>query len=247
VFGFIHHKRSNWVAAAEAFETAISADTVKPIPHAWYSRALASVGRLEDSLVHARRALELDPGHPDQAIIISRMAIASFWLNDLTTAKRYFDIASTMQLEAPIHSLAHALFLIRTGQMQDAKRFAKLGLEQNGLDAGWVDAGFLGFEQADARQQSIDLIAELSANGVLPPTVEITLWALYAEVDRAMNLARSLEKNIGSLELEIIFIDEFEEFRRHPQFPDFVEAIGLNRYWQNTGCSWRDDKVHCGD
>jgi hypothetical protein len=150
-----------------------------------------------------------------------------------------------MQLEAPIHSLAHALFFIRTDQLQEANRFAKLGLEQNGLDSSWIDAAFLGFEQAEARQQSIDLIADLSSQGLLPPTVEITLWALYSEVDRAMKVARRLEENVGILELEIIWVDEFTEFRRHPEFPDFVEAIGLNAYWSNAGCTLRDGKVYC--
>jgi DNA-binding winged helix-turn-helix (wHTH) protein/TolB-like protein/Tfp pilus assembly protein PilF len=245
VYGFIHHKRNNWVAAAEAFETAINARSVQPIAHAWYSRALASVGRLDAALEHAQLAMERDPQHPDQAIIISRMAITSFWLNDLAAARRYFDIASTMQLEAPIHSLAHALFLIRTNQIDDARRMAKLGLEQNGLESDWIDPAFLGFEQPESQQQSIDLIANLAADQRLPPTVEITLWALYGEVDRAMAVARRLEDNVGSLELEIIFIDEFADFRQHPEFPAFVEAIGLNTYWSNAGCTWRDDKVTC--
>ena len=247
VYGFIYHKRNDWVAAAEAFEQAINADSVEPIAHAWYSRALASVGRLEDALDHAQRAMELDPSHPDQAVIISRMAIASFWLNDLETAQRYFEIASTMQLEAPIHSLAYSLFLIRTGQFASAASYAKLGLEQNGLPSGWVDDVFAGLQHEEQRQHAIDIVAQVSAGGELQETVELTLWALFDETDRAMRVARRLEQNRGILELEIIFVEEFRHFRQHPEFPAFVDAIGLNDYWANAGCSWLNDKVVCTD
>ena len=247
VYGFVYHKRSDWIAAVESFETAINSETVEPIAHAWYSRALASVGRLDDAYRHAVRAMELDPGHPDQAIIISRMAITSFWLNDLETAARYFNIASTMQLEAPIHNMAYSMFLIRTGQYDKAVTLAKLGFAQGDLPTDWVDPVFVGLHDAESRDASMQYLEELTAAGWFPKTIEVALWNEFGDIDRAMSVARNVEQNPGALELDIIFVEEFKAFRQHPEFAEFTEAIGLNEYWDSAGCKWLDDKIHCAE
>ena len=52
-----------------------------------------------------------------------------FWVDDLVTAERYFDIANRMELEASIHSLAYSLFLIRTGQFSAAAAMATRAME----------------------------------------------------------------------------------------------------------------------
>jgi DNA-binding winged helix-turn-helix (wHTH) protein/TolB-like protein/Tfp pilus assembly protein PilF len=245
VYGFVHHKRNQWIEAADSFETAIQDPNVEPIAHHWYSRVLASVGRLDDALVHARRAVELDPGHPDQAIMFSRLAIANFWLDNLEEAGRYFAIANSMNLEASIHSLAYSLYLVRLGDIDGAKTFAKMGLDQNNVDSTWVDPVFDGLKEGGDRQRSLGILGQLSGMGALPENVEMTLWQLFGEVGPAMTVARRLEDAGGLFELEIIFIDEFESFRQHPDFAEFIDAIGLTDYWSKAGCFWANDRVDC--
>jgi DNA-binding winged helix-turn-helix (wHTH) protein/TolB-like protein/lipoprotein NlpI len=247
VTGFVYNKRLNWGAAAEAFEMAISADTVQPIAHHWYSRALASVGRLDAALEHAKRALELDPNHPEQPIMISRLAIAYFWGDDMENAARYFEIANRMDLQAPMHSMAYSLFLIRSGRIEEAKIHAKIALEQNDVETKWINPVFDGFNQPEKRQRANDIVAEMSAEDALPATVELSLWALLGETDRVMAIVRRLEETPSLFELELLFIQEFKPLRQHADFPAFAQAIGLTEYWSSAGCTWSPDRVSCAE
>lgn len=86
VYGFVHHKRNEWLAAANAFETAINAQTEQPLAYHWYSYVMASVGRMDAALGHALHA-QLDPDNPST---VSRAAILALYNNDLDNARRYF-------------------------------------------------------------------------------------------------------------------------------------------------------------
>jgi len=146
-----------------------------------------------------------------------------------------------------MHSMAYSLFLIRSGRIEEAKTHAKIALEQNDIDTRWVDPVFDGFNNLENRQRSIDIVAELSAAGALSPNVELSVWALLGQTDRAMEVARRLEETPGLYELELLFIEEFKSLRQHEKFPAFADAIGLTEYWSNAGCEWTPDSVICGD
>jgi len=60
-----------------------------------------------------------------------------------------------------------------------------------------------------------------------------------------MKIARRSEAGGALFEIEIIFIDEFREFRQHPEFMDFVDGLGLVDYWNSAGCTWVNDNVEC--
>lgn len=244
VFGFINHKRGEWMAANDAFETAIGADTVYPLSHHWYSRFLATVGRKDEALYHARRAHELDP---DRAIIISRLAITYFWVSELEAAKRYFDIANAMDQDSPIHDLAYALYLIRTDDITAARGYTKSGLEKYGFESSWVDPVFDGIEDPELKPQSIAIVTQLEADGRLAKYIVLALWALLGDADRAMATALSIEGIGQQFEtgFEVMFSDELKILRDHEDFPRLLDEIGLTDYWARVGCELTDGRVHC--
>jgi len=242
VFGFIHHKRGEWLKATEAFEMAVSAQTVYPIAHHWYSRLLGTVGRLDEALAHARRAHELDP---DSAVLISRLAIASFWVGDLETAGRYFGMASKMRLDAPIHYLAYALYLVRVGQTDAAKAIARASLEVNRVDSTWSDTIIDGISDPSRRAEAVATFEQVAASGMLGEYIEMTVWALLGEVDRAMDTAMSVPEWGESFELEVVFSPDLAALRAHPRFPELLERAGLLAYWRAIGCEWRSEGLAC--
>jgi len=242
VYGYIFHKRHQWAKALANTTMAVSARSPEVDDYHWHSRVLASVGRLDESLEYARRGMELDPQY---AALISRFAIASFWVNDLENAAHYFQVANQMKFEAPIHVLAYSLFLIRRGEIEEAKLWTTRALEKFGVYAAWVSPVFDGIGDAGKRPRAITLLEKLQASGEMPENVIITLSVLLGDTDRAIDVARGAESANGQFELELIYIDEFKAFRRHPGFDAFVDAVGLSAYWRGAGCDWIDDKIEC--
>ena len=245
VYGFIYHKRGQWTRATRAHLQAISASTVYPISHQLYSRLLASVGRLDASLAEARKAHEIEP---QQAVQISRLAIAYFWLDDMENAGVYFRRSDAhKEYEAPVHDLAYSLFHIRNGDYDKAANEATIGLKKYvaDLDSSWVAPVFEGMQNPEKYDEAHDIVEKLSASGQLPANAEISLWVLLGDGDRAMAIAKQLEDAGEIFEAELMFIPQFAILREHPDFPALLDAIGLTEYWSDNGCEWQSDHVVC--
>ena len=242
VYGYVYHKRNQWADALANTTMAVNAESAGADDFHWHSRVLGSVGRLDDSLQYARKAATLDPEYP---AIISRLAIASFWVNDLDNARRYFAIANRMKFDAPVHLLAYSLFLIRTGQFEEAKLGTVQALEKFDLKTNWVGPIFDGIADPANRKRALELLKQLHASNEMPDNVIVTLSVLLGDTDRAMAVARKSEAAGGLFEPEIIYIDEFRDFRRHPDFLKFVDGMGLTDYWNGAGCSWVNDRIQC--
>lgn len=239
---FVSHKRGDWIGAELGYRRALAAEPIYPVTHQLYSRLLASVGRLDASLEQAEKARRLDP---QSAVLISRLAMANFWVGRNEKARRLFAKASGMDLEAPIHDLAYALFALDEDEVNTARQFAKAGLAKYGEDYSWVDSLFDMFGDPARHEQAHQVVEALSATGQLAPRVEITLWALLGSADDAMRVARRLEDEGEVFEAELLFIPQFREVREHPEFTHLMQAIGLTAYWDSIGCRWQNDSVDC--
>ncbi len=245
VYGFVDTKRFNWAAAAAAFETAIDSTTVYPTSHHWYSRFLANVGLLDQSLEQAKIAQEMDTASP---ILNARLGVAYHWLNDSENADKYYSRADDQQVGSWIHNLSYTLFLMREQRMDEARQKAKEALASYGQATEWVDPVFDGFMNASEAESLAETIASISAataNGVIPTNIELTLWALLGQGDKAMQAAWALKESGEYFEVEIIFLDEFSLLREHEEFAEFLQSLGLTEYWDSIGCQWDGSRVIC--
>lgn len=246
VYGFVDTKRFKWAEAAAAFETAINSKTVYPTSHHWYSRFLANVGLLEQSLEHAKKAQEMDTASP---ILNARLGVAYHWLNDSENAGHFYSRAADQQVGSWIHNLSYTLFLIREQRLDEARQIAKEALKSYGQATDWVDPVFDGLMNPSNEVSLADTIAAISggaSSGNLPKNIELTLWALLGQGDLAMQAAwEFLRESGGYFEVEIFYLDEFRVVREHEEFPDLLDALGLTEYWQSIGCRWDGDRVFC--
>ncbi len=245
VYGFVDTKRFKWAEASKAFETAINSTTVYPTSHHWYSRFLANVGLLDQSLVQAKKAQEMDTASP---ILNARLGVAYHWLNDSENAEKYYSKAADQEVGSWIHNLAYTLFLMREQRLDEARQKAREALESYGQSTNWVDPVFAGIMNAadpESLQSTVASISAAAASGALPPNIELTLWAYLEQSGKAMEAAWALQESGEYFEVEIIYLDEFRVLREHQEFPELLEALGLTDYWESIGCRWDGDRVIC--
>lgn len=242
VRGFIFHKRGEWEEAHKAFESALQARPVNPTANHWYSRFLASVGLLEESLEQAKLARELEPLSP---VFNSRLAIAYFWMDDIDNAAKYFAIANQLGMSAPIHFESYAMFLLRQGRVADAKELIKRTLSAAGGEANWVDPVFDGLARQEAGPAARSALDRAVTHGSVSPREEVVLWAMLGETDRALDVARLLVGGGEVFELELLFSRELAPLRRHEGFEKFLTDVGLEKFWAERGCWWQNDRVSC--
>jgi hypothetical protein len=149
------------------------------------------------------------------------------------------------EYDASIHDLAYSLFLMRTGDYEGAVKYAMSGIDKLGVDSSWLPLVFEGVHNPEAYDNAHALVAKLSDAMLLTPTIEVTLWVLLNDGDRAMQIAQRLVNDGEIFPSEAIFIPQFAVLREHEDFPSLLDGMGLTEYWESIGCAWRDERVIC--
>ncbi len=169
----------------------------------------------------------------------------------MENARRYFDIANEIGVGVPDHQLAMAMYWIRSGRFDEARSAVKLAFQMSQRPSDWIDEVFASLENpADSvqRRVAVERVELAVLEGQIPPYVTLAIWVMFGDVDRAMEIALQEAADRGAIyELEIVFIDEFLEFRRHPDFPKLMNGLGITRQWQSAGCALADGQLHCPD
>lgn len=240
--GYVQTKRGEWAAAMASFETAINSKTEYPPALHYYSRLLAATGRLEESLVAARAAWEMDR---EEQVLNSRLAIALLWNNQMEEARQFYEIANAIDIGAPIHLLSYALFLIRDERIDEARAVARRAMERYRIDASWVDPVFDALARSPKSPETIAVLDEYSSRNVIPNSVLVTFWVLAGQADRAMDMAWNLVDDPSYFEVELLYIDEFRILRQHKDFLRLLDELGLSDYWRQVPCRWDNEAGIC--
>ena len=242
IWGYVYHKQKRWGEAEKAYQRAINADVVDSNAFNWYSRMLASVGRLEDSLTQALAGLEIDPDSPS---LNSRVAMSYAWLKDKEHALEYYARANDLKWNGTVHKLGYAFILIQTGDIEKAQSLAKEAMDNAEKSTGWVEPFFSALTDPSKVQAAIEAMDEASAEQQVIPLIELTARGLLGDLDGAMQIAKLLEQPGEAFEMDLLFIPELAPLRQHAEFMPLMERLGITEYWQDNGCVWGGDRVSC--
>lgn len=242
VFGFVHHREMDWMLAEEAYVAATSADIVDPNAFNWYSRMLASVGRLDASLEQALIALELNP---TSAVMNSRVALAYLWLGDDENAEAFFERAAKYGAGGRAHMMGYALFLARKGRNDEAGAVSRRVAEVAGVSPDWIDPLFSAMDDPALRPQALAAIDAATVAGEITEQVEFMARILLGDLDGALRVARLLETRGEVFEMDLLFIPEVQPLRAHSGFAELMTSLGIADYWKQRGCKWAEGSVRC--
>jgi tetratricopeptide (TPR) repeat protein len=215
---------------------------VDPNAFNWYSHMLASVGRLDASLEQALIALELEP---TSAVLNSRVALAHLWLGDNENAGVFFERARKYGATGRTHLMGYALFLSRTGRIEEASAMSEQAAEVAGASPDWTGPFFAAMDDPALRPQAVAAIDAGAAAGEVTKQVEFMARVLLEDLDGALRVAQGLEQPGEIFEMDLLFIPEAERLRAHPGFGELMTSLGVREYWNDRGCEWTGNSVRC--
>ena len=242
VYGFVNHREKNWLQAEQAYLEATSADIVDPNAFNWYSRMLASVGRLDASLEQALVGLEMDP---TSAVLNSRVAAVYLWLGDTAKAEEFYARSEKYGATGATHLMGYSLILVRQGRYDEASALLLKAFEVDGASPDWIEPVFAALSGSSPPSAGLAIVDEAAAQGQMPEQGEFIVRMLLGDLEGAMSVARLLEKPGEVFEMDLLFIPETKPLRGHPEFMDLMQSLGISEYWYERGCTLIEAGVHC--
>ena len=244
IYGYVNHKRKNWIESEAAHRRAISATVVDSNSFNWYSRMLASVGRLDDALKIALMAENIDP---DNAVAMSRIAIAYTWVGGDAKAYEYFRRADELDRSDSTYLFANALLLIRGQHWEKATNLVTTAAQMLGAPSDWVNPFFEALADPTKRAEGIRALDLAAADSHISPKVEFMARGVIGDTDGAMKVAMLLEQPGEAFEMDLLFVPEMRELWQHEDFMPLLQRLGVVDYWNAMGCYWTGDRVYCPD
>jgi len=245
IWGFVYHKQNRWLESEEAHLRAINADVLDSNAFNWYSRMLASVGRLDDSLRMALAGLEIDPSSP---LLNSRVAMTYAWLQDYEHALEYYERANDLGWGGIVHNVGYAFMLLQNGDAEKALNTTRSAVQSDGQSTRWVEPFFNALTDIDdpaKAQAAIEALDEAAVMRPLSPFIDFAVRGMLGDRNGAMQVAKLLEQDGEAFEMDLLFIPELSHFRQHPDFMPLLGRLGITDYWLSRGCVWDGDKVNC--
>ena len=244
VFGFIYHSQKEWAKAELAYRLATNSVVVDSNAFSWYSRMLASVGRLDEALEQTLMAFELDP---ESAVIASRVALSYSWLGDAENASKFFELARRLGAEGTTHLLGWALFLAREGKIEKSQEIARIAIGGADVSPEWLDAFYAGMIDVGKAATALEAVNATVAAGEMTPQIEVVARTILGDLDGAMLVASLLEQPGEAFEMDLLWIPEFVQLRQRQDFLDLMERLGIAEHWRLHSCTFVDAIVNCPD
>jgi TolB-like protein len=215
----------DWSGAAEAFETARDLDPNYAQGLGWECLFRAVVGESEEALSICRKAVEVDPLSMHATWQLAS-ALASVGKLDESLAA--FDRAMADRPDVPEIQLEKAGLLLANERYDEAIPEFEAWLKTEGVDSPEdIRTVIAGIREVGAREQGMQALIRLGAQGRIRPFNWVQLWAELGRMDRAMELLEAAHAD-GDPQVLFLGVDpRFEIIRDEPATRQILADIGL--------------------
>jgi TolB-like protein len=235
VLAQLNAQRGDLLDAESGFFFAVSLEPNEATPHHWYSLLLSRAGRIEQALVQAQRAQELDPTSPAIAFNLANMYLIK---GEDEQALRYAKLAQDLGLGKGAHGIELSV-AIRRGQWDDARRLIvlqeDLRPELHPQATAFLDAladpklrpqVVAGMRAVDPKlAEQIDLVHPYVQLGQVDLVYEILFDALR----------RDPKSWLRKWDVTFAWSPEGVALRRDARFGELAQRMGLVDYWKQYG------------
>lgn len=217
----------DWLAAGKHFEQALALNPAYSRAHTFYAFYLSSLGRSEEALAAAKRALDLDPASP----AVSHSLAVQLYL------ARKFDRASkqahdTLEMDANFavsYAVLGEAYLSKERYREGLSALEKYSRLSRGGAAALALLGYL-HARSGERKKSLEMIEELKAaskQSFVPALFIALVYAGLEDKDQAFSwLDKAYEERfnrLAYLKVEVLW----DPLRSDPRFTDLLRRVGI--------------------
>ena len=207
-----------------------------------YAQFLYTVGYVTQALKIAEHAFKLDLLSPTSSRLVS---IGLFARGDLGPAMEYIKLSE--QLRGSRDTSMVAQLLVAQGHVQQASQvLVEDGWSKLGWRERWFPHGINALEGNESTEIVLQLMDDADQHGQLEPVTAVMVYALLGANDKALDALIELG-NIQSF--ESLWLPNFDEMRKYPEFIETMKSFGVVDLWQQRGppdgCSKRNNRFFC--
>ena len=221
----------DWAGAERGFKRALELDPNSAEAHRWYGYHLAQMGRSEESIAHAKRAVELDPLEPGRPGIGRRgaLALAYYFARQFDQALR----AEREALEFDSNLGNRNLFgwvYREKGMYEEAIAEFREALKQNPRDAATL--GHLGnaYARAGRVREARECLRQLKQRSDVETVETYSIAIIHAGLGEKDQAFEWLEKAYEERELGVSFLKvdpTLDPLRSDPRFQDLLRRMNF--------------------
>jgi adenylate cyclase len=211
--------------AAAEYRRALALNPNSPQAHHWYSSALMALGRVDDSIEHARRAVEIDP-------LSAYESVALGW--QLISARRYAEarerLRRAIELD-PDFPIAH--WLLGEANAEDARVAESLihferAVELSGRTLWFLPSLGWAYGLNGDASKAREIMAELFERSKFVSSFGYALIRLgLGEKDAALDLLELAFEERDPNMMSLHYYPTWDDLRSDPRFIDLVERVGV--------------------
>src|SRR5262249_26151500 len=218
----------NWPEAEKYFKQALSLNPTYPTAHQWYSLYLNAVGRSDEAVGEAKRALDLDPlSLPISYQVASAYYLSRHYDEAIEQGRKGVEMDSNFPLSHRGLARAYSAKGLYPEAIAEWKKYQDLNPGSDAL-ANLIHCYGRAGDQRQARH-ALEMLRGRSREGYVPAYAFAIAHVGLGEKDQALI---SLEQAITNRESVVVFLKVdaiWDPIRSDARFADLVRSIGLSQ------------------